>query len=698
MFDLHSETIAHFIGHFQLLVERAMLRLDHDRLVYAAKQIADPPPLPHVTVKVESLLAPADLSFVAPRLPDAGLPAGAMVPGAAWATPVAAAPGPGLAAPGLPAPPAALPAVALPAGSGQITWTIPPADQVAVITLQYNLAQDQDIWLDAIFATAASPLGAPIPFAALAADLEALVALAGQLMPVAPLGASLTGAAAMAQLRDDLATTDPALVPVAAQITLLRAGDPLPDADGATVPFSGGIVVNGVLASAVPEHLQMVLDARTPAPEDGPDDAVTLQTDPAPLAQTVTTGGNLLINETALGHDWLDAPVIAVAGSVTALSVIAQVNLLSDRDRVEGPADLAAAGGGNAGGAGAASAAFNIASLSSQSQLAAAQALANARAEAARDAASDGPADPILPAHWAVTRIEGDVLIENWVLKINLLSDDDVARFEAGHHGLQVALGENTLMNLDSLLALGAHYDLIMIGGQMIDLTLIQQVNVLLDNDHVLLMGGAGPQGMGAVESHGNTLWNEAALNRVGVDYHTDLDAGFARVLQALAEGSDDLSAIAADPLFEGYEALRVLYIEGDLIRLDAITQVNILGDADQIAVLADHYAGEGLLPLDLAAGDNVLINAATLTQAGVDSTVMAGGGVYSDAVIWQAGLLDTDAAPLEGGLGALATEAVAFLAEGMIDPILPSEVDLAIAPDTGMTVPGHDVMHSVLT
>ncbi|MFP1645896.1 hypothetical protein [Pontitalea aquivivens] len=698
MFDLQSEAIAHFIGHFQLLVERAMLRLEHDRLVHAARQIDDPPPLPHVTVKVESLLAPADLSFVAPRLPDAGLPAGATVPGAGWAAPVAGAAGPVPAQPGLPAPPAALSAVALPAASGQITWTIPPADQVAVITLQYNLAQDQDIWLDGIFATAASPLGAPIPFAALAADLEALVALAGQLMPVAPPGASLTGAAAMAQLRDDLATTDPAWAPAVAQITLLRRGDPLPDEDGATLPFAGGIVVNGVQASAVPDHLQMVLDARTPAPEDGPNDEVTLQTDPAPLAQQVTTGGNLLINETALGHDWLDAPVIAVAGSVTSLAVIAQVNLLSDRDRVEGPVDLAAAGGAGAGGAAAASAAFNIASLTSQSRLAAAQALANARTDAARDAAGDGPADPVLPAHWAVTRIEGDVLIENWVLKINLLSDDDVARFETGHHGLQVGMGENTLLNLDSLLALGAHYDLIMIGGQMIDLTLIQQVNVLLDNDHVLLMGGAGPQGPGGVSSHGNTLWNEAALNRIGVDYHTDLDAGFARVLQALADGGDDLSAIAGDPLFQGFEALRVLYIEGDLIRLDAITQVNILGDSDQIAVLADHYAGEGLLPLDLAAGDNVLINAAALTQAGVDSTVMAGGGVYSDAVIWQAGLLDTDATPLEGGLGALATEAVAFLAEGMIDPILPPEADLAIAPDPGSAGPGHDVMHSVLT
>src|SRR5690606_28574292 len=128
-------------------------------------------------------------------------------------------------------------------------------------------------------------------------------------------------------------------------------------------------------------------------------------------------------------------------------------------------------------------------------------------------------------------------------------------------------------------------------------------------------------------------------------------------------------------------EFLRVLYIEGDLIRTDTVTQVNILGDADQVAVLAEDFRDQGLMPLELTTGENVLANIATLKQAGLDSTVMAGGEVYTDAVIWQAGMIDCNDQRLEGGMGELAAEAVAFLAEGMIDPVVPGDLDLAIAP-----------------
>ena len=706
MFDIHSETIAHFIGHFELLVERAGMRLDYDRLSHAAREIDDPPPLPDVKVKVSSELGLDDFAPGAIRLgfgpdvPDGGAAASGGRGGSVDSH--ASSGGPS----GAPA--ADVPGIS---GGGGIfsmlvakaIYLLDPPSQLGVVTLQANFASDQDMWLNgAVFPAGSLP--ALISFDALRADLGALVALAGQLSPFAPISAAASAAEIIGSLAPALAAANPGLLPAGAAVTMLRLGDPIDPDDPDSEAFGGGLVVDGVVSDEVPDYLAQRLEARQE--ENTKVDAVGGNSGTDPLPQEVSTGENLLLNETALGSDWLDAPVIAVAGDVTSLTLIAQVNLLSDRDSVsvsgEGGVQLAAYPGEGGSASAPEGMVLNVASLTEVSNVARAQLLAEARKAQAQDDAAKTGEEPetVLPEAWAVTRIDGDLLIDTWTLQVNLLSDDDVAQFAAGGHGMQVDLGDNVLVNLSSLLALGTYYDLIMVGGNMIDLTSVQQANILLDNDNVLLMGGqdgSAPQGIGNLSTHGNALWNEAHVEKIGIDYHAALSEGFEAALKSLADGIDDLSSIMSDALFEGFEFLRVLYIEGDLIRTDTITQVNILGDSDQVAVLADNFAQGGLLPLDLTTGENILANMATLKQAGLDSTVMAGGEVYTDAVIWQAGMIDTNDHPLEGGMGALASEAVAFLADGMIDPVVPSEVELTLTPE-GCGSGSVDVMHSVLT
>lgn len=688
MFDIHSETIAHFIGYFELLVERAGLRLDYDRLSHAARKIDDPPPLPDVKVNVNSNLGPEDYMPGAIRLESGAQLHAGPSPAGGRAFPADAPAASGAVVAPLPAGDLAL------SGGGifsmllaKVVYVIDPPGQLGVVTLQLNAASDQDMWLnDAVFPAGSLP--ALIPFEALRADLAALLGLAGQLSPFAPISAAATAAEIVASLAPALAAASPAMVPAGVSVAMLRLGDPLDPDDPHSEVFGGGLVIDGALSDEVPDHLSQLLEAREAEAEAAKVDAVGGGGPSDPLPQAVSTGENLLLNETALASDWLDAPVIAVAGDVTALTLIAQVNLLSDRDSVSGAEGAQAASDETV--------VLNAASLTEVSMAARAQLQAEARkAQAQEDAKGSGedPA-PLLPKAWAVTRIEGDLLVDTWSLQVNLLSDDDVAQFAAGGHGMQVDLGDNVLVNLSSLLALGSYYDLIMVGGDMIDLTSVQQANILLDNDHVLMMGG---QGVGGVSTHGNTLWNEAHVEKIGIDYHAALSEGFDQALKSLAKGVEDLSSIVKDALFEGYEFLRVLYIEGDLIRTDTVTQVNILGDADQVAVLAGDFMDQGLMPLELTTGGNVLANIATLKQAGLDSTVMAGGEVYTDAVIWQAGMIDSNDLPLAGGMGALASEAVAFLAEGMIDPVVPGDLDLAVAPGDYCS-DGVDVMHSVLT
>ncbi|WP_157059013.1 hypothetical protein [Loktanella sp. 5RATIMAR09] len=94
--------------------------------------------------------------------------------------------------------------------------------------------------------------------------------------------------------------------------------------------------------------------------------------------------------------------------------------------------------------------------------------------------------------------------------------------------------------------------------------------------------------------------------------------------------------------------------------------------------------------------GSNSTINIATINAYGTDSHVAVQGEVYSDALLYQAELIDTDADPLGVDMPALATEAVAFLADDMLSPDI-GPADAPIIATSAESTATPDVMQTML-
>ena len=398
--------------------------------------------------------------------------------------------------------------------------------------------------------------------------------------------------------------------------------------------------------------------------------------DHAPLIEiedghAVVVGANTLINQVSITSAWLDAPVISVMGDMVNLDIVSQINVMADRDS------------GHLGGV-AASVSVNGASLIFESS-----------APAPDPDAEEGEAedDTGLPSNWAVTRIEGDLLSVNHVTQYSFTSDHDSAEISFGSAATYIGMGDNSVINITDLAELGYGYDLIICGGNMISLNWISQVNVLIDND-AMSYGGASPAGLGGGD---NLVFNGAMINGVGLDGYREMQDNFAKAAEGLAEGGTALGGgVARDSLFEGVETLRVLYIEGDFLTLNRIDQTNILGDSDQVHLALENFEATTGAQATVTAGSNALVNLAAINEFGVDSTIMVGGEVYDDALLYQAELIDTDAAPTGVDLPALASEAVAFLADDMLTPD-PGEADGAIVATAAESNASSDIMQTML-
>ncbi len=168
--------------------------------------------------------------------------------------------------------------------------------------------------------------------------------------------------------------------------------------------------------------------------------------------------------------------------------------------------------------------------------------------------------------------------------------------------------------------------------------------------------GEEGPIGPG---THDNALINSVSIVHTAVDTVNDDAAALRTLIEALDPEAPDLTELVSSPIFAGMETMSVLHITGDLVNVHAIEQKNFVADSDLL---------EGPAAAEAIAGGNALVNNVSLIDVGIESHVMAGGEVYSEAFLHQAELLlDADsAAPPGAGPEALATEAVAFLAEGM--------------------------------
>lgn len=393
----------------------------------------------------------------------------------------------------------------------------------------------------------------------------------------------------------------------------------------------------------------------------------------------VVTGGNKMVNDVVMNVSWLDAPVISVMGDVVDLNLISQVNVLAEHATFGGVLQ------------GSLSTTFNVAMMSSTSQFAGAE---------TTDASPEQPVEDNediymgLPKNWAVTRIEGDVLTVNWVQQYSFMTDDDRADVQITGTNSYIGLGENLIVNLASLAEIGYGYDLIMIGGDLITTNQISQMNVMLDFDSITATG-TGPLGVTVSD---NLLFNGASISTVGINSYAAMSENFAAASKAFADGAQSIDRdVAHDDVFTGDELLTVLYIAGDFKTINWVEQTNIMGDSDQVHLALDAFTAKSGMPAKLYTGSNAEINTASINVYGADSEVRVQGDVYSDALLYQADLIDTTSDPTGVFMPALANEAVLFLADGMITNPSHSSDDPGIVPTSPESIASPDLMQTML-
>ncbi|MCW3780205.1 hypothetical protein [Defluviimonas salinarum] len=571
----------------------------------------------------------------------------------------------GFAEPGLLSPPVSGFASPLPAGASHtvsisfgggdrsgggpidVVFKIPAPSSVAVVIHQSNVLHDSDQWNTDAFQ------GPIVSKEVLEAALEKLVD-AGKALQIFSPAVLPDGEVSYSDMAHSLVKfIEEVEVPEVegAQITLLKGDD------------AYGLHVNGEEVTELPSWQDHIPAYLAPPPAEGAGEGADANADesldenlaasaegttpvtgPAedegPAHQAVH-GGNLLVNEVVLSASWLYAPVMLVGGDSVSLHMISQINVWND-DHVSFSADADEAGDS------ALTTAWNVASLIRES----------APAEQDKD-----PVDAKFPEHWAITRIEGDVINVSWIKQFNFVVDNDVTAMTFSGSESNFVFGGNEITNSVSLYELGFQYDLIVVGGHLINLAMINQMNVLLDTDAVTLDNHGGVVGSG-----GNLLWNEAAIYELGSDTIMPLDAMQKQFITMLGEGANGVPGwLLKNEAFSGDTMLSVLYIDGNLINSQSVEQTNVLGDADQVELLAGELlASAGDDGVTVTTGSNALLNLASIEEYGTDSTVHVGGEHYSDALLYQAELISLED-PMSGESD-LASEAVAFLAEGMIE------------------------------
>lgn len=694
MLTIHAvdEAIWHFIGVFHLAEERGRMRIDYDRfkpvktdpdpgaiqpLDQGAAHPYDPldhlPEIPYIppVPAMGPLLAEAAASYGGPDLwvampgrGDDGI--GPVHPPAIPAS---------SASPGLPHPPHIVPeAPPVP------VWIVPPPGSNVVIAVQHaRLADDDRI-------DAGDMQGGTVAPDQIMARMEALVAQAadhGVALSVALPADEMAFRLIAQEFQNAEAPANPAIGP-----TNGPANGPAADAHIGVLTGDdvAGLYQDGQAIAARPdldallpryqraEAAEAARIAREAAADDAEDTAqdgpghesghVATEPDAGGLGHDLIHGANTLVNQAAIVSAAIAAPVVAVAAGVYSYNIISQTNIWSDIDSLTGIAG---------GAADAATQGLNLASYTSFS---------NPIPDSA------GPGDA--PQYWATVTLEGSLISCNWIEQFNLMSDNDVTAITLQADQSLFLMGGNGALNQISLSELGSSYDLIIVGGQMINLNAILQTNVLLDDDRIMVGGG----GQGAQISSGdNLLVNDAAITRIGHDNITQTTAQIDAMLADAAEGRVSLpQSVLDDPAFRDLAVVRVLQIEGDLVSLNFLRQTNILGDADQIELYRDGLTAAGGA-VEVVAGSNMLVNAASITEFGVDADIYSGGGIYSDALLYQAELVSTDDPLMPDPGSGLASEAVLFLAEGMLGDdgedveFRPIGTDHAISADAMETV-----------
>ncbi|RDW11861.1 hypothetical protein [Paracoccus thiocyanatus] len=673
--DAAEEAIWHFVGVFHMAQECGRMRIDYDRLV---PRSADPDlgpiqtldlaawhpyrPLDHLPeIRHAPPAWPAEGLAADPRPPAMTLPAqapqGASAPGTAFEPALTAHPAWTALPPGVFPPPPP-------------DWTLPVPGSVAVIAVQKTrLADDDQLDPQAM-------RGGLVDAAQIASRLEAMAAQAEGLGIALPIA---------------MPADEPAFRLIAEAFRQAELPAQGPGTGPAEIHGRQGADVQGNYLDGVKVDARPDMDALMPAyrqeaarlaeqqagqqaaapRQDGPSSAGPA---PAPASpdgdqgHDLVLGNNTLVNEVVINSAVLSAPVVVVAGGVYSYSIVSQVNLWSDADTL-----------------------FGAGMVAGQTQDAPTQGVNYAsHASFSNPMPLPQGGDGAAPQYWLTATLEGSLVGMNWIDQYNLMSDGDVASITLQAGKTLLLMGENGALNQVSLAELGMHYDLVIVDGQIINLNAVLQTNVLLDDDRIMVDGAAGA----AIGSGDNLLINDATILQSGQSSIVATSAAQDAMLAAAAAGKVALpDSVLNDPAFQGLDVVRVLHIQGDLVSVNIVRQTNVLGDADQIELYRDDLLPAGG-EVRLITGSNLLVNAATIAEFGVDATIHSGGEVYSDALLHQAELVLPGDPLLPVPPGGLATEAVLFLADGMLGDDGPQGEFVPIGTHAELSV---DAMETVL-
>lgn len=895
--DAVSESISHFIGLFALTEEQFRLRLEYDhfrtkrteaeeKALLEADSRAGAAPLDPGTYQPElDFKAPPPVPTLGPLVTPATPPLPQPPP-----EPVPLTPPPEIA---VLQPPPGLPQV-------NLHFNLPAPSSMAAVVVQQSVLSDNDV-------VGGDPAWGAFAKAGTEAAMAALADLAAALSPFQLPREALDGdwfatidtlVQASGGLGASLSLLPGALVTTATTgevTTEAGFGSVVMEVTLASGTAAQGLHLDGLRVEELPDWKDLLPDLLRDAAEEDEADAAspsgTTGGDTAPepvahdfskdfkdgqpgidaaeLGHRVSTGGNMLVNETTIQSTWLDAKVFVVGGDYQRVDAISQTNIIVERDSLP---DWVGATNGGAGVPGpGASQAHNLVSIETISRSdydlqKAAEAAAGEAALAggeggdpllesvesdtseaadisvsatsyAGDGASasdDTPApattpasapgagaekdvgtgnSTLFPTHWAVTTISGDLIQYNWSEQTNFVSDSDTVSFSFSGSTTTLGTGANLSVNGFNAWELGFQYDLILVGGNMIDTTIIKQTNILLDSDRLevaapaqpaeatvaktkvaeaepvapsrpqaeqtapeaeqapaaapakLASAAAGPapaapqpqpasppaedaaealpaparsasadaadalasepraQAPAAPETHvpaapptpavppdpaplkaslaDNMLVNQAKITTIGEDLHADMDEAYRETLKSFQEQEEAVSTeLLTKPEFAGTETLRVLYIEKDFKTVNVVQQTNVLGDDDSVELAIDEFAAGLRDEMEVTMGSNALANLASVRDSGMDSTIMAAGETYSDALLHQAEFVAPEMPEIPDMMAmktALATEAVAFLSDDMMTDPAKDPLGSDMFDQTEMPVPSADIMQSVL-
>ncbi len=663
--DKITEAISHFIGVFETTLEQARLRKAYDEFKALQATEEEATPLPHHTINVK---AGYDLNDFTPSIPYAPVPPELVVT-PPWTNvtfqppDIPVVPQPDVAWPGFLSPEEA-PSLGTP--SRIVLPQIEPPGSLAVLINQEIHLSDNDY-------VGAGGHGLKFtPVANNGAEMAALLGAAADLSPIDDL--EMPGSS------EEIVT----LIKTASE--RLNAYPEETDGDAEVFVVKAdvldGIYVNGQLVDEAPK-----LDDHLPEKHRRDDDEEAEEEEDLPsytpgsgsididVSVELEAGGNLLVNNVVLTNNWLQAPVCAVMGDHVELNAIVQINVSCDSDLVSSAIN------GWALGADDPTQGFNIAMFKR----------VDVSAQAAASPAKQGD----FPEHWVVTKVEGDLLIMNWIQQFTFMMDNDVCVLSSSGVKTEVTAGANMAANEISLFELGFNYDLIVVGGNIYDANIIHQMNLLMDNDLIGAVDGFQTTGEGAVSTNGNLLWNQANITNYGAaDRFEAMSEAYRKACESLKNGNGDLSDILGDGPFAGIGALRVLYISGDILNLQYIKQTTIVGDNDQVALAMNALAAHPEADWTISTGTNSLVNYAGIADMDSTGKTYVGGGVYSDEILIQAEFVSTGPDLSGQDPDVLVNEAVAFLDDDMMAPASsPTTGNPSLMPDTAYS----DPMQSVL-